>query len=110
MNDNGIITTFDEIINFGISDYEYLETPGEYAAILRHRAWGNKGSLACCFETDDGTKFRLYVWSNVNKDGLHYCPKKSSIDFRYVKDGTRWKITAALTRTGKVKWDLAEQI
>lgn len=110
MNSNGIKTTLEEALIYGLNEYKYLDTPGEYIVTLKHRSWGKKHNLGCCFETDDGKKFRLYVWFNENTNGAHFSPKNSSIDFSTVNDDTKWKITTSTTCNGKVKWDNAEII
>lgn len=90
--------------------YKRLEEAGEYLVTLKFTTWGKQLCLGCYFEADDGERFYLYAWLQESGDRRgQYCPRECGPNFRYVKDGTRWRITTKLNKKGNVYWATAEE-
>ncbi len=107
MNERGILTTQDEILNARIDEYIFPKNESEFIGTLINRTWHKKlSALICLFETDDNKKYKLLVWNNND-----YQPKKSDINFNSkIEKGTRWKCVFNTTKNGSINWLTAEQL
>ena len=110
MNNNGVCTIYEELLDRGVRDYPQLKETGKFLVTLNFRGWGKNNCLLCHFMTDDGRKFHLYAW-RIQGGGRYecYCPRDSWPNFATVQDGTRWIVETKMTRNGNVFWATAEQ-
>lgn len=112
MEEHGIYTRVEELFNVQHSLYPAPLEEGTYILRLDFRGWYKKrGPALVCYFTNvrHFTGMRLFAWKRM--DGTErYCPKKSDVDFRKVKEGTFWKCIIEKTRSGKLKWSYAYEL
>ena len=96
--------------NAPLDEYSYPTDSGEFTGTLMFRCWHrNKPMLLCCFDTDDGHKFKLPVW--WQSWGVNYAPAETHINFAdEVEDGTRWRCVYQKKANGYIRWRRAEPI
>ena len=108
-NRDEIITTAEGRELVPLDDYIFPSDESEFVGILRYRTWHPKSQvpcLWCCFDADDGQKYKLSAWWDKN-----YCPVKSNISFADdVQNGTKWRCTSTKTKKGYATWITAEAI
>ena len=106
-NRDEIITTAEDRVLVPFDDYSFPTGEGEFVGTLRYRTWHPKSRvpcLWCCFDTDDGQKYKLSAWWDKN-----YRPSKSGISFADdVRNGTKWRCTFTKTKRGYASWVTAE--
>lgn len=107
--------TRSEISDMGLnlSTFEIPREPiPELSATLVTRAWPKKTSfrksIICYFVTDDGYKFFLLAFQDLNS-GI-YKPRETNIDFTTVELGTRFALSYKISKTSWPNWITAELI
>lgn len=109
VNRNEIITTNEERVATPLDDYVFPAGEGAFVGVLKYRAWrpnSKSGCLWCFFDAEDGNKYRMAAWANIN-----YMPKKSSVSFADdVQNNTRWHCTFTKTKNGSTTWLTANLI
>ena len=91
MNNNGILTTTEELMAVNYQEYKTISEPGVYILRLMFRSWYKMG-LICYFEDyNDGRKYKLYCFRHIIDGKEIYNPRSSKIDFSQVPDGTNWE-------------------
>lgn len=108
MNNRGMLTTKQELIDNNYLEYETLKKEGKYILHLDFRSWAKSNGMVCYF-TDYGTtetkKVKLFCW----KHGNIYNPKQSDIDMSRVEDNTFWNIEVKNNKKGRAEWIKAER-
>ncbi len=105
MTKDNIITTKDEVVEFGLKDYKLLIGEGEFIGNLDFKHWGKKCNLICYFTTEQKEKVKLIVYRDNNEN---YTINK--IDFKVAELETIWKCTYGLTKNGYSRWKKADLI
>ena len=113
MNKYGMLTSGEELMEYGANDYNTINEVGVHRLHLDFRGWYNKGfsaGLIAYFSDEKGNKYRLYAWRHCVDGSDIYNPKKSKIDFEKVSDNTWWNCTIAKNKKGNPEWVDAEMV
>lgn len=86
-------------MGFPTKDYDFPKEAGSFTGTLALKRWGRNGVLVCYFDTDDGEKVSLGVWSRHKKDRT-YPPKNCDLDLASVEIGSRMRVEYDVRETG----------
>ena len=105
MNDRGILTNWEEVKEQGGFDYPFPTYEFTADAKLDFRAWGKRQYLVCYFSNlENDSTIMLNAWRRKFGDTYIYSPQNCSVDFSYVEDGTKWRITVKQNSKGNYTW------
>lgn len=108
MNNRGMLTTKQELVDRNYWEYETLKKEGSYTLHLDFRSWAKSNGMICYFTdytTDEFKKVKLFCW----RHGSIYNPKQSKIDMSCVEDNTFWDIEVKNNKKGNAEWITAER-